>query len=568
MDKKNILKRLILISGILLFVFVVTFPYSATAMPPHPFLHDGTEKAAQEYIFSEYNNDPNLNKPSMATSLKSAINGQFRLLAILVEFTDTEGAVNPLFFDTLLFGNHQGTVTDYYSVVSYGGLDIVSVNLPSAIGWIQAPQTYDYYVNANRGVGYYPRNTQKLCEDIVDLIDPLIDFSLYDNDGDDTVDAVIMVHTGSGYEITGDVNDIHSHKWSITPRLKDNVFIYDYTIQPEFWYAPGDMTCGVYCHELGHIFGLPDLYDTDYSSRGVGVWSVMGYGSWLGPGYDGSYPAELDAWSRIELGFATPTTVTSNIFGATINGVSNGGNIVRLYPNGSPGSEYYLIENRQTTGYDSYLPGDGLLIWHIDESILNGFEPNTNEWYPTHTSSGHYGIALEQADGLFNLERYQNSGDGGDPFPGNMASTTFSSVTTPGSNLYSGTPSLIIIDNISSSAPAMTADLMVTGLSSVNDTDRAILPIKPILSQNYPNPFNPSTRIDIQLPRGGNIALSVYDILGQKVAEILNGFYPAGEIHASWDGTDADGRDLSSGVYFYELLTENSRDSKKMIMLK
>ena len=68
------------------------------------------------------------------------------------------------------------------------------------------------------------------------------------------------------------------------------------------------------------------------------------------------------------------------------------------------GSEYFLVENRQQTSYDTYLPGNGLCIYHIDNSVNN----NNNEWYPGHTSSGHYHVALEQADGLWNLEHNNN----------------------------------------------------------------------------------------------------------------------------------------------------------------
>ncbi len=81
-----------------------------------------------------------------------------------------------------------------------------------------------------------------------------------------------------------------------------------------------------------------------------------------------------------------------------------------LLQNSLCGTEYFLVENRQKTGYDTYLPGNGLCIYHIDNSVNN----NNNEWYPGHTSSGHYHVALEQADGLWNLEHNNGRGDAGD----------------------------------------------------------------------------------------------------------------------------------------------------------
>ncbi|MFQ5608077.1 MAG: M6 family metalloprotease domain-containing protein, partial [Candidatus Zixiibacteriota bacterium] len=218
----------------------------------------------------------------------------FRALAVLVDFSDNVKSVNAQFFDTLLFTAQSGTVRDYYSEISYGQLDMVSVNLPSSLGWQRAPQTYAYYVNGQNGTGAYPNNSQKLTEDVVDLIDPLVDFSQYDNDGNGTVDVLVIVHSGSGAEFTGSANDIWSHKWAISPRLKDGVTISDYTVQPEFWINPGDMTIGVYAHELGHGFGLPDLYDTDNSSWGLGRWSLMASGSWNGPTSFGESPAHPD----------------------------------------------------------------------------------------------------------------------------------------------------------------------------------------------------------------------------------------------------------------------------------
>ncbi len=78
-------------------------------------------------------------------------------------------------------------------------------------------------------------------------------------------------------------------------------------MEPEYWSAPGDMTVGVYAHELAHAFGLPDLYDTDGSADGIGRWALMASGSWNGT--SGSSPAWFSAWSRAFLGFVNPTNV-------------------------------------------------------------------------------------------------------------------------------------------------------------------------------------------------------------------------------------------------------------------
>ncbi len=554
-----------------LVVLIVALNLStASAMPPRPQIIDGTVKMTLASPKEETTlRKRGVNAPSKATDLlEASYDNPYNMLAILVEFSDKPGQTPVAFYDSLLFENRQGTLTHYYRAVSYGRLDIVTVNLPSAIGWVEAPQEYAWYCNRKKGVGDYPQNTQKLCEDIVDLVDTIVDFSLYDNDNDDTVDAVILIHSGSGYEQTADIDDIHSHKWNITPRMKDSVYIYDYTIQPEYWYQPGDMTCGVFCHEVGHIFGLPDLYDPDYSSRGIGVWSVMSYGSWLGPNYDGSCPAEPDAWSRIQLGFTSPVEIDKSLEGLSIVNIEESGEIYRLFSNDLPTDEYFLIENRQKIGYDAYLPGDGLLIWHIDETNLTTMLPNKQEWYPGHTSYGNYGIALEQADGLYQLEQSGNAGDAGDPYPGSSFNTSFTHFSDPTSDLYNGQRSYIEIGNIPASSPIMTVDFQAGSFGSSENDEDQILPDKIKLRQNYPNPFNPSTTIDIVLPGAGYVSLNIYDITGRRVNQLINRFYPNGMISMEWDGRDFGGNKVASGTYFYEVVTEYGKEIKKMTLIK
>ena len=303
------------------------FVSAVNAAPPHPALLESgaAAKAVQTYFMQNIQElhdrgictaDDFLNKEAfIATSkLSPGAVTTFRILAILVQFSDSGQAssVSATFFDSLVFGSNSNSVRDYFDEISYSQFDLVTVNMPSSLGWQTAPQTYAYYVNGQNGTGGYPQNSQKLVEDLVDAIDPVVDFSLYDNDADGSVDILLVIHSGSWAEFTNSSDDIWSHKWSISPRLKDGVLISSYTIQPEYWVSPGDMTIGVYSHELSHGLGLPDLYDTDYSSNGIGYWCLMSFGSWNGPFSLGSSPAHPSAWARIKMGFATATNVTTN----------------------------------------------------------------------------------------------------------------------------------------------------------------------------------------------------------------------------------------------------------------
>ncbi len=432
-------------------------------MPPHPRLVDCANRG--DISLPQLTNSSSPQKsPGMlaAAAGSSPVRGTWRALALLVQFTDQPARVGASSFDSLLFGTTGSTMRNYYNTVSYGQLDIVTVNLPSSTGWMNMPQPYSAYAAGAYGYGNYPNNAQKMAEDAVRAADPLVDFSQYDNDGDGYVDTIFIIHSGPGSEFTNNPNDIWSHSWhTVNTPVVDGKKVYSYTTEPEFWVNPGDLTMGVYAHELGHVFGLPDLYDTDNSSAGVGYWSLMGYGSWNGPYPGGSSPAFLDAWSRIKLGFVTPKIVSSNILGVQIPAAENSPTIFRLWTNGGTGNEYYLVENRQPTGYDAYLPGSGLLIWHIDDSKSG----DTAECFANNNweCPGHYQVALEQADGQWALEHKSNGGDAGDPFPGSTGSRNFSFNTLPGSSAYNGSSATFIgVNNIGNSADPITADLMVS----------------------------------------------------------------------------------------------------------
>ncbi|MFH1700010.1 MAG: M6 family metalloprotease domain-containing protein [Candidatus Zixiibacteriota bacterium] len=375
-----------------------------------------------------------------------------RALVILIDFDDkpyTAGytAGTPQDFDELLFSEGiipTGSMREYYIENSYGEIFMEG----DIAGWYRAPQFSDYYVNycdGSHGFGDYPNNAQKLVEDAINLADPDIDFSLYDNDGDGWVDALFIVHSGTGYENTGNHCEIHSHKWGIGTVMKDGVRISTYSMEPEE--SPGSgglIPIGVYCHELGHVFGLPDLYDYDYSTSGVGRWCVMATGSYNG---GSRTPAQFSAWCKEQLGWVNPVIVNDNLTNVEIpmtvwNPVS-----YRLWAGGAIGPEYFLVENRQKQGYDAALPGGGILIWHIDETVNTG---NDNEWHKL--------VALEQADGDFDLENDNNSGDIYDPYPSPAGVTDFGVGTVPNSNDYDDQETQVGVWDISASDSIMTAN--------------------------------------------------------------------------------------------------------------
>ncbi|MCK4427119.1 MAG: M6 family metalloprotease domain-containing protein, partial [candidate division Zixibacteria bacterium] len=304
-----------------------------------------------------------------------------------------------------------------------------------------------------------PHNAQKLAEDAVDAADPYVDFSDYDHDGDLWVDGLIIVHAGPGAEETGSVDDIWSHKWQMPSVVwKNGVRLYIFNMDPEIQ-GGGLAKIGVFGHEFGHTLGAYDLYDYDESSEGVGKWSVMAYGCWNN---GGATPAHFDAWHKYKiLGFSEVEQLTANQTDVEILQAETSPVAYRLWTSGGGGSQYFLVENRQKTGFDSALPGEGLLIYHVDEGRPN----NNGEWCPGDPATLHYKVALEQADGLFQLEGCYgspNRGNAGDPFPGSWDKRAFDDTTTPSSRGYDDNSTQVAVWNISDSDSAMYANMDVT----------------------------------------------------------------------------------------------------------
>ena len=246
-----------------------------------------------------------------------------------------------------------------------------------------------------------------------------------------------------------------------------------YTIQPEL-YGTGTSisTIGVFAHEFGHALGLPDLYDTDYTSEGVGNWSLMAGGSWnYSGGNGGNRPAHLDPWCKWKLGWIQPSAISCSTSVSLPAVETSSSGFFGLLNGSTPytaSGEYFLVENRQQTGFDVGLPGPGLLIWHVDEGRTN----NNSECYPGGAllcnSTRHYKVSLVQADNLWDLEQKADRGDNGDPYPGSTSKVTFNAGSAPNSNIFAGAAdggaaSGVSITSISASAATMTATLAAPG---------------------------------------------------------------------------------------------------------
>ncbi len=235
--------------------------------------------------------------------------------------------------------------------------------------------------------------------------------------------------------------------------------------------VPEDAGLTLLAHELGHTFGLPDLYDTDFywnarswqpprlETQAMGPYSVMAHGT------------RMDAWCKIAAGWLTPVDVTTDLVPAEIpeiEGTLENPVVLRMDVSGHSPFEYFLVENRNRSGAEYF--GDpsplGMYIYHCDMRFGQDVEK-------------HFRVVLEQADGLYQLETTPVGqtlpGMGGDPWPGITDNRNFTQLSAPDSNSHGfyagGIPptvepgtnfdSFVRIADISDAGALMTANLFV-----------------------------------------------------------------------------------------------------------
>lgn len=493
------------------------------------------------------------------------------LLVILVDFNDNIHTYKSSDFEQLLFGYNTGSMADYFTEVSYGKLSLRG----EVRGWYRMKENYRYYLGDSFGIyGNFPHNTQGLVADLIKKVDPEIDFSHYDGDGDGFVDGLLVVHSGPGAEETRDPNHIWSHKWQLsdpvfgspgTVQTGDGVSVDVFSVQPERFSDGRLITIGVFCHEFGHILGLPDLYDTDYSSAGLGGFCLMAAGSW-GKAKEnepyGSSPVHPCAWGKYLLGWTEPDSVEVGVvdsISARLVAVASAGCSFRILKNkngldwtasGTGSGEYFLVENRQRLGFDRGLPGSGLLILHIDESQPN----NDNERHPL--------VGIMRADGSSSYALGPND-RGSDAHLWKNSTTGVRNFTTPSTAFYDGVQSGVVIEKISSADSVMTA----------------VLKIEPLFLgkvYSFPNPVvggdNPqatvvytptdSIRLAGKYPR---FQVRIFNLAGEPVRVLDREPDEINREHraAYWRGLrNEGGKPVTSGMYFYivEIDEENLKE--------
>ncbi len=385
-----------------------------------------------------------------------------KILFILVQYSNQKATTTEAAWANLLANN----VADYYRRASYGKVNLLPAEETSGtpnngvIDWVTLPGNHP-----NTGSNTNIAN-QKITKEAIEAADPYVDFASFDTNGDGYVTsnelAVVVIVAGGEKSFGDSGNTVWGHAWDISEivgvPVADGKILGVYQNGSRGYAQFGEKhgshmaTMGIIVHELGHlVFGLPDLYDTDNSSTGVGGWCVMSFGSWgskLGDLYPGQTPVLPSAWIKVNRGWVTPVTSGNISLTASGNAGASSENTVYKATTGIS-TQYFLVENRQPAGYDLGLYSllstnswGGLAIFHIDETCTS----NTNEldrW-----------VDLEEAD---HNENYTGTQITDLWYSGN--GTAFNGSSSPSSRLYGGASSGVSLNRFSARGTVMTASI-------------------------------------------------------------------------------------------------------------
>ncbi|MCL6589268.1 MAG: M6 family metalloprotease domain-containing protein [Firmicutes bacterium] len=368
----------------------------------------------------------------------AVVTGQIKGLALLINFPDQTSSISKTEIDNMLNQtgytgySNNGSVRDYFYSVSGGQVTYTNY----VAGFYTAKNPKSYYTDPNITYAY---RAMDLVKEALQWLDSQgFDFSTLTTDSSKNILAINCYYAGAPDSDWG--KGLWPHQGTINPKVSyDGVYCYKYQMSN----IGTSLSIGTTVHENGHLLcGWPDLYDYDGDSAGAGRFCVMSYN-------DSKNPQVPNPYYRQTAGWISYTSLNGYANGSQIT--VNAGALSGIYRwTGSDASEFFLVENIRKTGRWAALPGEGLLIWHIDT--------DGNNSYNQMTASQHFRVSVEQADGLFHLEHNNNSGQANDLYyAGNK--TLFDNTTTPNSNWWNGSASGLRISNVSATGDTMTFTL-------------------------------------------------------------------------------------------------------------
>ena len=363
------------------------------------------------------------------------LQGKRKVPVIMVQFSDVkfQSSTTPEIFHRQFneqgfsLGQQKGSVRDYFLAQSNGKLDLQF----DVYGPVTLSNTQAYY-GEDEGTNHQ-KNMAELLKETVALADKDIDFSLYDWDGDGEMEQFIIMYAGYGQAAGGGTETIWAHRSTMTAELHDGVIVSAYCCNPELRKLndkPVLEGIGTVCHEFSHCLGLPDMYDGDDVNYGTKSWDVMGIGVHNNNGYT---PAGYTGYDKMALGWQDPVTLEKNGLISGIKPTSEGGDFYMIRNDNHP-DEYYLLENRQKTGWDAGIAAGGLLVLHIDYDPVFFNNPNKTK----DTDNTHPRCAIVNADNDETID-YKNYDNWFDDLRGDLygyKNHALTDNTTPAAMLY------------------------------------------------------------------------------------------------------------------------------------
>lgn len=373
------------------------------------------------------------------------VTGSPKALIILVQFKDVKFTYSNAkeYFTNFASqkgfseSNAHGSALDFFTAASNGkftpDFDV--------LGPVTLSQNESYYgANDYNGNDLRPAH---MIRDAVQLLDADYDFSVYDTDGDGVIDNVYCIFAGQGEASGGASTTIWPHSWDIAGAglslRVDGKSVRTYACSAEYLEKGLVDGIGTFCHEFSHVMGLPDLYTTDYNATAEkltpGEYSIMDYGSYNN---NSRTPPTYSIYERNAMGWADIEELKpGEARKASLDHMlkSNKGYVIAT----DDSNEFFLLENRQKSDWDAYIPGHGMLVWHIDydSQIWDDNEAN---------NSTHQYIDIVEAGGSANNTSSTTMGTY--PFPGTAKKTSLTSSTSPALKSWSGKAIDVPLTNI------------------------------------------------------------------------------------------------------------------------
>lgn len=380
----------------------------------------------------------------------------FRGLLVLINFNDRTFSYGADYFEAMMnqsnytgfyrtdgsFVPCTGSARDYFYDNSMGQFE------PQFD--IAGPVNVDYSCTS-------PNGTQvgDIFVAAINQLDPTINFSDYDRDGDGVVDMIYFVVAGYTANFSGNNGGyLWPHQYYMyyyTSQTYDGVYLGRYSCSGEIYgwedygYTDPD-GMGTIVHEFTHALGLMDLYDTDYSQNGQSNdpadWDVMAGGCYMN---NSRTPVGFSIWERYRLGFAEPQLISEMKPGYRLEPLNTSNTGYWLATANE--NEFFMLENRQKTGWDAYLPGHGLLITRV--------EYDQNIWWNNTINAN--------ADHMYYELLRAGNGVGpnsNDPFPGTDHVTEINNLTTPNLLTWAGQANDMGLTNIAENDRIITFDVV------------------------------------------------------------------------------------------------------------